>query len=95
MTPVDEVIPGRSLPVTEFAKHQPQYRTLPGYRAHDSRGTVITRWKLTWRERFRIFVMGDLWLTMLTFNQKLMPVKLSVDPPDPDQCDGGEGMVVQ
>ena len=47
MKPVVPVIPGVEVPVTEFAKDQPEYMTLPLWVDGDR---VISRWRLTWRE---------------------------------------------
>ena len=79
MKPITPVVPGFNLPVTEFAKDQPEYITLPSHRSPD--GRVVTRWRLTFMERLRILLTGDLWLSLLTFNQPLQPVKLDVECP--------------
>jgi len=79
MDPVAEVVPGAGTPVIlyvrkiTFAADQPQYKTLVAYHAED--GTVFTRWRLTWRERLRVFFSGDAWLTVQTNNHLLQPVK--------------------
>lgn len=79
MSPITPVVPGFDLEVTEYAKNQPEYNTLPSHRQPD--GTVTTRWKLTFSERLKILLTGDLWLQLLTFNHPLQPVKLSVECP--------------
>lgn len=79
MTLIVPVCPGVELPVMIYAKDQPQYNQLPCFRDDD--GTVVTRWKLTWRERLRILFYGNLWLTVLTFNKPLQPVKLETKNP--------------
>lgn len=56
---------------TVFAEDQPEYLPLPAVRLGD--GTVITRWKLTWRERLAVLFGGSIWLQQLTFNQALQP----------------------
>jgi hypothetical protein len=81
MTPISPVIPGDYREDTIFAKDQPEYIPLPAYRVGDSRGTVVTRWHVSLRERIRILIFGDIWLTMLTFYQPLQPVKLDVRCP--------------
>lgn len=55
-----------------FAEHQPEYEPLPAFRGHD--GTVITRWRLTWRERLLILVGRPLWLYVSTHGQRLQPI---------------------
>ncbi len=79
MQPMTPVIPGFNLPVTEFAKDQPEYIPLPAHVQPD--GTVTTRWRLTWKERFEIALGGCLWLQVLTFNTPLQPVKLTTECP--------------
>ncbi|MEP7339353.1 MAG: hypothetical protein ABI977_16570 [Acidobacteriota bacterium] len=80
MEPVYPVIPGIDLPETTFAKDQPEYNALPSFR--DDRGVVLTRWSMTWRERFRALFHGNIYLTVLTYGNPLQPVGLSMDPPE-------------
>ncbi len=86
MTPVEPVIretDSRLISLT-FAKNQPEYMPLPavvsGY------GRVTTRWRLTWRERLRLLLRGDLWLQVLTFNHPLQPIKLLTEEPGVEEC---------
>lgn len=62
-----------------FAQNQSQYLPLPAWRKDD--GTVISCWQLSWKERFKLFINGRIWLKMLTFNKPLQPQRLSVDCP--------------
>ncbi len=78
MRSISPVIPGMDLEETVFAKHQPQYNPLPAVMVD---GRVISRWKLTWRERFKLLVTGNLWLTLLTFGQPLQPILIEIDSP--------------
>ncbi len=42
----------------------------------------MSRWRASWRERLRIFLTGDIWLSVLTFNeQRFQPVMLDVKCP--------------
>jgi hypothetical protein len=79
MKPQTPIIPGHDLPVTNFAESQDEYQTLPAFRQDD--GTVLTRWRLTWKERLTIFLRGDLYVFMLTFNKPLQPISMQVEPP--------------
>ncbi len=64
----------------EFAKDQPQYFTLPGYRCpNDMRGQVVFCWQLSWRERLSVLLFGKLWHSVLTFNNPLQPMKLQTE----------------
>lgn len=80
MTPITPVFPKRlDLDTTMYAKNQPEYNALPAFKSVD--GRVTTRWKLTLRERFKLFLNGNLWLTVLTFNKPLQPIKLETQAP--------------
>jgi hypothetical protein len=72
-------MPGYECPMVVFAKDQPEYIPLPAWRGPD--GTVVSRWKLSWRERLAVFFGGHLWLTVLTFNHPLQPVKIAASCP--------------
>lgn len=79
MTPISPVVPGLDMGETIFAKDQPPYIPLPAFRDDD--GTVVTRWRLTFRERVRVLFGGSIWLSVLTFNTPLQPVKLTAECP--------------
>lgn len=90
MTPVTEVVPGMIAPIVcilrnvSFAENQPEYATLPAWR--DEYGTVVTRWRGNWKERLKFLLTGDMWLSILTFNGPLQPVKLETEcPVKPDE----------
>lgn len=83
MQPVSPVIPGLELPEVVYAKDQPEYNPLPVFK--DENGTVVSRWRLTWRERLCVLLRGDVYLTVMTFNRPLQPVRLETEPPGIDQ----------
>jgi hypothetical protein len=58
-----------------FAKDQPEY--IP----NDPQGLIITKWQLSPEELERVKETGTIHLSMLTFNQPLQPVLLTVDLP--------------
>jgi hypothetical protein len=62
-----------------FAKNQPEYLPLPTHKTEA--GEVISCWALTWKERFKILFTGRLWLSVLTFNAPLQPLRPRVDSP--------------
>ena len=62
-----------------FAKDQPEYEELPGYRDQD--GMVISCWTASWRERVWFFLFGRVWVSILTFNRPLQPIMLQVEYP--------------
>lgn len=65
-----------------FAKDQPEYIPLPAMKVqNDPQGLVITKWQLSPEELERVKETGTIHLSMLTFNQPLQPVLLTVDFP--------------
>ena len=62
-----------------FAETQPEYISLPAYKEPD--GCVTCCWKLSIKERFIILFTGKLWISMLTFNKPLQPLKPRVKSP--------------
>jgi hypothetical protein len=72
MTPID-VSPSR--PVAGGAKvygaDQPEYLPLPAW-ADGHR--VVTRWRLTWRERIVALFGRSLYMEVLTFGQPIQPI---------------------
>lgn len=79
MTPMKPVVPCFNLENVTFAADQPEYIPLPAVRLPD--GMVVTRWKLSWKERFLVGLGGSLWLSVLTFNRPLQPIKLDAQCP--------------
>lgn len=79
MEPMLPVVPGFKLEVTEYAKDQEQYRTLPCHKRPD--GTITIRWGLSWKERFLIFINGCFWHEVMTFNRPLQPMNLQTTCP--------------
>lgn len=54
-----------------YAKDQPEYLPLPAHKSPE--GIVTCCWKLSWKERFRVLVKGQLWIQLHTFNRPLTP----------------------
>lgn len=77
MTPASPVIPG--LTEVVYAKNQPEYIPLPAVRGTD--GSIVTRWRCSLWERFRILLTGDVYHSQLTYGQQLQPVKLETIAP--------------
>ena len=67
-----------------FAKDQPQYQTLPAYKYKDN---VISCWKLSWKERLRIFFGGRIFVSLKTWNKPLTPSYLSTSFEDIKQAE--------
>ena len=62
-----------------FAKDQDEYLDLPAFRSNE--GEVVSCWTMGLRERLKVLFTGKVYLTLLTFNRKLQPQRLTVDKP--------------
>jgi hypothetical protein len=68
--------------IGDIAKSQPEYMPLPAMKIpNDPQGLIITKWQLSPEELERVKETGTIHLSMLTFNQPLQPVLLTVDLP--------------
>ena len=65
-----------------FAKDQPEYQPLPALKLDTPTGEVISCWKLTARERFKIIFTGRIWLSLMSFNKPLTPSFIAVNRKD-------------
>lgn len=63
-----------------FAKDQKEYQPLPALKFED--GTVVTCWKLSWKELFRLAFTRKIWLAQLSFNKPLQPQFVTVNKND-------------
>ena len=65
-----------------FAENQKEdYIPLPGIFENAKQGHLITRWKLTWKERIQVLLFDELWFTTMTFHQPLQPIMLDISKP--------------
>jgi len=65
---------------TIIAEKQEEYESLPAFTSDD--GIVVTCWKLSKDEVKKLSETGELWLSVMTFNQPLQPLFLSVNKED-------------
>jgi len=66
-----------------IAKDQPQYLPLPAHvNPRDNTGLTTFCWRLSWRERWKLFWGGHLWHQVMTFNRPLQPQLLSGERPE-------------
>lgn len=77
MKPVSPVI--GDIDGVKIAENQPQYNTLPAIVTDD--GYVISRWRLSLRERLIMLFRGNVYLSQLTFGRPVQPVDMQVTPP--------------
>lgn len=57
----------------DFAKGQDEYLTLPALRIGDENDTIITCYKLSFKERLRVLFKGVIWMSEMNFNRALTP----------------------
>lgn len=74
MKPVSPVIPGMVAEETVFAKNQAPYQPLPSL--IDAHGYVLSRWKLSWKERVALLFSGNLYHWQGAFGGALQPVSM-------------------
>ena len=56
-----------------YAKDQPEYQPLPAFKNDSPQGEVISCWQLSFRERMRVLVKGEIWISLMSFNKPLIP----------------------
>lgn len=92
MTPCD-VSPSTPVEGTAvvYAADQPEYQPLPVWRK--PQGEVVSRWRLTWRERVAALLGRDLYVEVLTFGGPLQPIFMAFSERDvlhaPEQGEPG------
>lgn len=79
MKPISPIVPGLEEHEIRIAEDQPEYETLPVLKLAE--GVIITRWRLTLRERLVALFNGDIYLWIHTFGKPLQPIRLDVDEP--------------
>lgn len=94
MKPFSPVLPANpSIAEVVYAKDQPQYLQLPACNIQYADGTiaVISRWRLSFKERLRALIFGSVWLETVTHGNPLQPQRITLaepltkdDAPDPE-----------
>jgi len=82
MQPTSPVLRGHEHEEIVLAKNQPEYLSLPVLPIGSaSDGILLTRWELSWRERLRALFVGEMYVQVMTFGQRLQPICPMVFPP--------------
>lgn len=84
MNAVSPVLPSSpAIPEVVLAKDQPEYIPLPVAVVDYSDGvrSMISSYRLSWRERLQILFTGRVWWEQLTFGHALQPQKMYVSEP--------------
>lgn len=76
MEPISPVVPGLQAAEVLAAENQLEYLTLPILKTSD--GQITSRWRFSSEERASIAAGADLYVSLLTFNRGLPPIKLAV-----------------
>jgi hypothetical protein len=68
---------------TVLAKDQPEYIPLPVAHIEYSDGarSMVSCYRLTWKERFTILFTGKVWWEQMTFGSRLQPQKMYLQEP--------------
>ncbi len=64
-----------------LAEDQPQYLPLP-VKINLESGEIVSCWKLSWRERFKLFCTGRVWVSISTFGRPMQPVYITIEKED-------------
>ena len=64
-----------------LGEDQPEYLALHVHRYSGHPSIVVSCWKMTFLERFKTLFTGKIWVNMMTFKKKPMPIRLDVDKP--------------
>lgn len=75
---MEPVLRGYPLPGVQVivARDQKPYKQLPGVYTGPYKD-LHTKWKLSWAERFTIFLGGHVYMVLRTFGHPVTPSKLS------------------
>lgn len=66
---------------TTLARDQPQYQPLPVHIVDERERRMISCWSLTWRERIRLLLTGQLWISLMTFGSAPQPILPQAERP--------------
>ena len=62
-----------------FAENQPEYIPLPALKINSQQGDIISCWKMGFKERVIVLFTGKIWLSLMSFNNPLVPCFMSVE----------------
>ena len=81
MKPISPVVPEYVNQEVVYAKDQPEYLSLPALPV-DNGERIITRWRMSWRERISVLFSGDVYLWVMPCRRPLQPVLLQAHKPE-------------
>lgn len=77
MKPASPVLAGCAEIV--IAENQPPYDPIRAVVVDPA--TILTRWKLSWRERLVVLFSGNVYLYVMTFGKPLQPLAMQAEKP--------------
>lgn len=83
-TPILDRAP--SLPIINLAETQEEYQALPVIMANSPECIMTARLSLSFQERLRVLITGDIWYQQYTFRRGFSPVKFSTKEPPIHEC---------
>ena len=60
-----------------FGANQPEYKPLPVTKFDSQQGEVVSCWKMSWKERLKVLITGEVWVCIMTYNSNLQPQYLA------------------
>ena len=63
------------------AKDQPEYKPLPSLVSDDKERKVVSCWRLSFWERLKVLIFGNIWLSIITHGNPLQPIIMGVKKP--------------
>lgn len=79
--PLSPVLPGLKHKEINLIAEADDIKGLPCLRFADREGTVLTAWKLTWRERLALILTGVVWIAQRTYWEEFQPVAILAEMP--------------
>lgn len=62
-----------------FGSDQPEYEPLHAYRVGNEEGEIVSCWRLSLKERFKILITGKIWMSLLGFHKPINPSYLTTN----------------
>jgi len=60
-----------------YAENQPEYLPLPAHKSED--GVITSCCRLSFVERIKVLFCGRIYISVMTFNEPLQPIKIFID----------------
>lgn len=64
---------------SRYGHNQDEYNDLFAHKTNDENGIVVTKWKFSFWDKVKILLYRNMWVSILTFNEPLQPIKISMN----------------